>query len=92
MTEPTPRDRAWLAVIDALVANEDIRIADIVEDTGVSRTTAQGVLHVAKDEGLVTRETDQSHWFTPNVGPLGEVEDPSYRRAIQTLIAEAKED
>lgn len=92
MTETTPRDRAWMVAIEALRTGDDIRIKDVVNRADVSRQTAQGVMHVALEAGFFARESDQAHWFHPIVGPLSEVDDWEYQRAIETLIREAKED
>lgn len=90
MTEQTPRDRAWLAVIDALQKGEELRVIDVADEKNVFRDTARDVLHVAKNKGLFEGPSPEAHWFAPIVGfGLEEVEDPSHRRAIQTPIEEA---
>ncbi|WP_207588498.1 hypothetical protein [Halomontanus rarus] len=86
----TARDRTWLVVIDALRDGRDLTTADVVEDADVSDQTARGVLRVAQDEDLLSRESERAQTWHVAIGPLGEVEDWEYRRAIETLIEEAK--
>ncbi|MFC7232968.1 hypothetical protein ACFQMM_23215 [Saliphagus sp. GCM10025308] len=87
--EATPRDRAWLAVIDLLADAHPMTVKDIADGGNVSTDTARAVLHVAEDYGLLTRDKPQAHTYRPNIGPLAHVDDPEYRRAIATLIGEA---
>jgi len=92
MIETTPRDRAWVAIVDALLEHESIRIKDVREETGISHETAQEALHAAKSVGLFERETDHSHWFKPAVGfGIDDIDDWEYERAIRTLVEEAKQ-
>lgn len=86
--EKTARDRAWLAVIDALRNGHDVRTDDIVDDADVSDQTARAVLRVAEDAGLFHRESPRAQTWMVDIGPLADVDDDGYRRAIQTLIAE----
>ena len=90
MTEPTPRDRAWLAVINLLGDAAPMQVSQIADSGNVSTDTARAVLHVAEDCDMLERETEQGHTYYPTIGPLGDVDDPEYRRAIRTLIREAK--
>lgn len=92
MSEPTARDRAWLAVIDLLADAQPMTVRQIADGGNVHENTARAVLHVAEDYGLLGRDSPQAHTYEPTIGPLGDVDDPEYRRAIRTLIAEAKED
>ena len=85
----TPRDRAWLGVIDLLADAQPMKVAQIARGGNVSKDTARTVLHVAEDYDVLERETEQGHTYYPTIGPLGDVDDPEYRRAIRTLIAEA---
>jgi hypothetical protein len=87
----TPRDRAWLAVIDLLEDAQPMTVRQIAEGGNVHEDTARAVLHVAESEeyGLLERDSPQAHTYHPTIGPLGDVADPEYRRAIRTLIAEA---
>lgn len=89
MSNATARDRAWLAVIDLLGDAAPMKVAQIARGGNVSDDTARSVLHVAEDYGLLERDSPQAHTYHPNIGPLGDVADPEYRRAIRTLIAEA---
>lgn len=89
MTDETPRDRAWLAVIDLLVDADPMTTSDIANGGNVSTDTARAVLHVAEDYGVLTRDSPQAHTYHPSIGALAHVEDPEYRRAIATLIGEA---
>jgi len=88
----TTRDKAWLDVIECLRASEDTDARTIADRAGVSLDTARRVLHVAEEDGLFDRDGDHDHIYKVDVGPLGDVADPEYRRAIATLIEEAKED
>jgi len=92
MTDTTARDRAWLAVIDLLAGAQPMTVRQIAEGGNVHENTARAVLHAAEDYDVLERETEQGHTYYPTIGPLGDVADPEYRRAIRTLIAEAQED
>ena len=85
----TPRDRAWLAVIDLLGDAHPMTLDDIAQGGNVHENTARAVLHVAEDYDLLERDSPQAHTYHPTIGPLGDVDDPEYRRAIRTLIAES---
>jgi predicted transcriptional regulator len=87
----TPRDRAWLAVIDLLVDAQPMKVAQIARGGNISDDTARSVLHVAEEYGLLERDSPQAHTYYSTIGPLGDVADPEYRRAIRTLIAEANQ-
>lgn len=88
MSETTVRDRAWLVVIDALREQESITATDVQDRADVSRPVARGVLHAAEEDGLLTRESERSHTYEPAMWLIRAVEDPSYRRAVETLIEE----
>jgi hypothetical protein len=75
MSEPTSRDRTWLAVIDALRKGEQVRIVDVAYEAEDHMNSAQAVLHVAEEAGLFERDSPQAEWFTPSVGALAEVDD-----------------
>lgn len=91
MSDETPRDRAWLAVIDLLADASSMSVEDISEGGNVHSNTARAVLHVAEDYGVVERETEQGQTYFPVIGALGMPEDREYRRAVMTLIAESKQ-
>lgn len=91
MTDETPRDRAWLAVVDLLADASSIQVDDIAQGGNVHPNTARAVLRVAETYDVLQRESSQAHTYHPTIGPLAHVDDPSYRRAIQTLIGEAKQ-
>lgn len=88
----TARDRAWLAVIDLLAGAQPMTVRKIADGGNVHENTARAVLHVAEAYGVLSREKEHSHTYEPTIGPLGDVTDPEYRRAIRTLIAEAKQE
>lgn len=92
MTDETPRDKAWLAVIDFLGDAAPMTVKDITKGANVHENTARAVLHVAEDYDVLERETEQGHTYYPTIGPLGDVDDPEARRAIRTIIAKSKED
>ena len=88
----TARDRAWLSVIDLLGDAAPMTVTKIAEGANVHLNTARSVLHVAEAYGLLTRDTPQAHTYHPNIGPLANVANPEYRRAIATLIGEANQE
>jgi predicted transcriptional regulator len=83
------RDAVWLVIVRHLRAHEPLHIDDITDTVEVSAKTARAILRVAQEAGLLRQESPQAQTWWPAIGPLGEVEDPEYRRAIETLIAEA---
>lgn len=85
----TPRDRAWLVIIDALRNGHNVRIEDVAERADVSKGTAQAVVHVARDDDLLVRNAENGHWWQCDIGPLADTDDDSYKRAIQTLLEES---
>ena len=87
----TTRDKAWLAVIDSLRKESDTDARTIADRAGVSLDTARRVLHVAEDDGLYHRDGDRDHTYQVDVGPLADVNDAEYRRAVETLIQESSE-
>jgi hypothetical protein len=88
----TPRDRAWLAVIDLLEGAQDIQVDQIAQGGNVSTDTARAVLRVAEHYDVLERETEQGHTYHPNIGALAHVDNPEYRRMIATLIGEANQE
>lgn len=93
MVDVTPRDEAWLAIIDALRHGRDTDARTIADNAGVSIQTANRVLRVAEnaEPALFTRENERDHTFRVAVGPLADVSDPEYRRLIRTAISESPE-
>lgn len=93
MVDKTARDRAWAAILEALLDGRELRIKDVAEEADVSRDTARGALLAAKDEEFVTRESDESHYFAPNIDVIAllGVTDWEYQREIRTIVEEAHE-
>jgi len=68
MNDTTPRDRVWMMVIDSLVNHDPIKKTAIVEEAGVAKGTAESVLHVAEDCGILYRDSPQAHTYNPADG------------------------
>jgi len=89
MADMTARDRAWMVIIDALQNQSSIKSQDVMDRANISRPVAKRVLHAAEYNGLLKRETDHSHTYKPAMWLVRSIEDPSYQRAVETLIEEA---
>lgn len=86
----TKRDRAWLVVLDALTRGQDLTITEVAVVANVSDQTAGAVLQVAEEAGYLSRHKPGAQNWRVDIGPLADVDDDGYRRAIRTLIREAK--
>jgi len=64
-SEKTQRDKVWVAVIDALNAEETLTPNQVAEDTGVSVQVVMPVLHFAEEIGLFIRESDHANTYHP---------------------------
>jgi len=64
-SEQTQRDKVWVAVIDALNAEDTVTPKQVAEDTGVSVRVVRPVLHVAEDIGLFIRESEFTNTYHP---------------------------
>lgn len=61
----TPRDEAWLVIIEHLQDSESLKTDDVVGSTGVHARTARAVLRVAEGTGVLSRHSARAHTWCP---------------------------
>lgn len=92
--ETTPRDRAWIDVIQhSLTTGKAIKSSQIEERTNVSRDTARVVLQAAAnaDSSLLDHEEGE-HWYYPRLAFVTRFEDDDLRRLFRDVIADDRAD
>lgn len=90
-SERTPRDRAWLDIIqNSLTTGEALTAQDVQERADVGDTTARAVLHGAEDTGLLERDSPQAHTYYPSLAFVMEFEDDDLRRLFRDVMADER--